>query len=168
MVGRECIGMVPTSNYCGLDGPAWLWQWVECCQLGSGVLSHTSELRRLPAGSVVVAAAEHAVKRAGDTIVDRAYFGPQDERLAHISRQEVAKTDVYVAIVGFGMARRCATSRSCPTPSWSFRPPVRAASRRWSSVVFLLDIKRRAGDLFVDPDHGDQQDAFRARLAESR
>jgi hypothetical protein len=128
-------------------------------------LSHTTELRRLPVGGSFVAAAESAVSRAGDAVVDMRYFTADDADPASICRDAVSRADVYVVIAGF---RYGTAVREEPALSYTELEYRTAEQRGIPCLVFVLseDVEGPA-ELFLDLETGDQQRRFRDQLTGS-
>ena len=130
-------------------------------------LSHTSELRRYPLGRSFVAAAEHAVTRAGGAVLDMEYFTAREEQPAGYCRQQLRLANVYVGIIGF---RYGSPVSDDPGRSYTELEFDAATERDLRRLMFLLD-EDAALPLprtwLTDPLYEEQQRAFRTRVMQA-
>ena len=129
-------------------------------------LSHTSELRRFPAGRSFVAAAEQAVIRAEGVVLDMAYFTAREDKPAGYCREQVGQADVYAGIIGF---RYGSPVRDEPDVSYTELEFAVAGVLGLPRLVFVLDenaVLPLPGVFLSDPVFGERQRAFRGRVQE--
>jgi transcriptional regulator with XRE-family HTH domain len=127
-------------------------------------LSHTSELRDHPEDRSFVAAAEAAAIRAGHTVADMAYFPPSNSDPCDYCTSMVARSNVYVGIIGL---RYGVPVRGWPELSHTELEFHAATGCGLPRLVFL--VREDARDLppvIQSAEHRARQEAFRRRLQE--
>ena len=128
-------------------------------------LSHTSELRRHPAGASFIDKVEAAVNAAGHVPVDMSHWSAEPHPPAQVCREAVESADVYLGVLGF----RYGSTVPDHLPEVSYTELEFDTAHRAGKplLVFLLDTTEGHRDLFSEVEHAKEQEAFRRRVGEA-
>lgn len=121
-------------------------------------ISHASELRQPQRKRSYVDAAERAIIRAGDAVVNMAYFAASSQPPAEACAEAVAACDIYVCLAGVRYGTPVVDRPNMSYTEWEFDVAARIGIPR---LAFLVGTMLAAGT--VDA----RQQAFRERLDHS-
>ena len=128
-------------------------------------VSHTSELRDLPAGRSYVAAVERAISACGHVIVDMADFPAADLPAAELCRERVRSCDVYVGVLG---ARYGSVVPDTPQVSYTELEFDTAIAAGLPRLIFMLDTDTALAGIPLSRPIGleldERQEEFRRRV----
>ena len=128
-------------------------------------LSHTSDLRHHPADRSYVDAAEAAVIRSRNAVIDMSYFAARDLEPAAYCVRMVAQADIYIGIVGHQYG---AVVRGRPHQSYTELEFQAATELGLPRLVFLVrDGSAPSSAIDHETDGLVRQHAFRRRLQDS-
>ncbi|MCO8275956.1 DUF4062 domain-containing protein [Actinoplanes sp. TRM 88003] len=129
-------------------------------------ISHTRELRDLPAERSFIAAVEAAILRAGMTVTDMAYFAARDSTPASVCAAEVAAADLVVGVLGLRYGS-LVPDRPVSFTELEFDVATELGKPR---LMFLLDDSAAVplpASALIDRESGHRQDAFRSKVVGS-
>ncbi|WP_312030447.1 FxSxx-COOH system tetratricopeptide repeat protein [Actinomycetospora sp. TBRC 11914] len=129
-------------------------------------LSHTSELRRHPAGASFIDKVEAAVIAAGHVPVDMKHWSAEPHPPVQVCREAVESTDVYLGVLGFRYGSTVPDHH--PTVSYTELEFDTAHRAGKPLLVFLLDTTEGHRELFAEVEHAREQEAFRRRVGQAR
>lgn len=133
-------------------------------RVNSVFLSHTNELSSYPRVKSFVDSAKEAVRSAGMIVSEMSHFTARDQPPADYCRDEVSRSDLYVAIIGFNYGSPVS---DLPHLSYTELEFETATHRRMPRLIFLISEDAPLPRYMFDVQNRERQDAFRDQLVNS-